>query len=332
MAKLPEATENSDYNTLDQVTAELYSSKGLPEERKKDFFILLKILKENIRISEAFQIPENISEYSTALTKKTVDVCNRILLYEPTKQSDRYKEEIVRTIAELISIAFNHSNIFVNILSFLREIQNREANSILAVKIERSKEIISKMEDLLKQAEANAVINEYTSIFKDESERHSSLNIYKKDGCKYRIGTAQKWIITAGTSLLAIIATIFMSNSLFSSTSPEYTKILGININLGVVVPKFVLISILIFFVKFAIKNYNVHMHLHTINKERENVLKTYQTFLSALDEDNSEARNTLLIQVAKCIYTQSNTGYVSHKESNDDALSLLDLKKLLSK
>ena len=61
------------------------------------------------------------------------------------------------------------------------------------------------------------------------------------------------------------------------------------------------------------IKNYNVNMHLYTTNLHRSNSLMTFPTLLAKAK--TAAVKETVLLQVTKCIFEASDTGYLSIKD-----------------
>ncbi len=93
---------------------------------------------------------------------------------------------------------------------------------------------------------------------------------------------------------------------------------------------RLLIISIILYFLKFAIKNYNALQHNKTINLHKANCFNAAVRIMNSMPEDKS--REALLGNAGNEIFTQHRTGYLGKEESNIDINTLKELSDLLNK
>ena len=83
-------------------------------------------------------------------------------------------------------------------------------------------------------------------------------------------------------------------------------------VSLQIFLAKILLLSFFSVVFYQIVKNYNANMHLQTVNRHRENSLKSFQSFVESTDD--AKIKDTVLIQATKAIFETGETGYISTK------------------
>jgi len=195
--------------------------------------------------------------------------------------------------------------------------------------------------ELNKQAEASlAILNKqvgkigvelYADIFDKQALEHSNLFGSKgtEDGkdIGWGIGKAQIWACFAIIFIVSTVSLFLSLDSMFPvSGGNEYTPEVTLHI-----IGRIVTISMGIFLVSFAFKQFRVNMHLYTLNKHRANTLKSFEYLSKAPDKLDPASYNAILMKVAESIYDAGQTGYIASSESNNDMPSIIDMTKIIT-
>lgn len=75
------------------------------------------------------------------------------------------------------------------------------------------------------------------------------------------------------------------------------------------------------------VRNYTANMHLFTLNRHRENSLRTFKVFYDSTEDPRM--KDAILLQATKAIFEAGETGYVRQKEGST---SVLEITKLLDR
>lgn len=75
---------------------------------------------------------------------------------------------------------------------------------------------------------------------------------------------------------------------------------------------RLIVFSILIYLLKFAIKNYNVQMHQYSVNLHKRN---SFEVALAFMTKSSPEAKDKIMTMAAETIFVQQKTGYISKEE-----------------
>ena len=84
-----------------------------------------------------------------------------------------------------------------------------------------------------------------------------------------------------------------------------------------VIFKRLLLISALAVFLRVALAKYNAERNLRIIYAHRETVIAQFRTFESAIGDSNAEAKNQLRLEIAKYIFTDPVTGYLSAESAD---------------
>jgi hypothetical protein len=168
-------------------------------------------------------------------------------------------------------------------------------------------------------------IQDYARIFGDQANKHSSFSLKLKPQPKLVIGAAYFWIATAIVVLCLGVANIHYIDDWFPlNSSNSYVLI-------GALIKRVALISLWLFLVAFGFRQFSVNKHLATLNRHRQNALNSFRLFIETIGPQDATARAQLMLQVAKAIYEQGPTGYLSHKLTDQKEPSILELTRLVS-
>ncbi len=163
--------------------------------------------------------------------------------------------------------------------------------------------------DTIQDKSANLLATDYSNIFQIESTNFDK--------------AATKWLYSGILAIIGFITTLFIFilfkplpseiirpvyNSL-GQLSDEKIIYLYSNIFL-----KIVIFSFELYMVSFFFKQYLINKHQQVINKHRKNSLDSFELFSKSLKGDDQTSKNSLMIQVAKAIYDNPNTGFISDK------------------
>lgn len=94
--------------------------------------------------------------------------------------------------------------------------------------------------------------------------------------------------------------------------------------------PRFTGLIALFYFLFIATSNYRAQAHNYIINKNKQNALSTFETFVKATD--NEEIKNAVLLQTTKSIFANTASGYLKNEASGDDSSQIIEIVKDVSK
>jgi len=92
---------------------------------------------------------------------------------------------------------------------------------------------------------------------------------------------------------------------------------------------KTLLFGVLLFFISFAFKQFAVNRHNSVINRQRKNAMNSYQLFVESADPNDTGIKNILMQTLAKAIYEQSTTGFITEKNQPPKS-GIVELTKLM--
>ena len=96
------------------------------------------------------------------------------------------------------------------------------------------------------------------------------------------------------------------------------------------ILPRFTGLIVLFYILVTCGKNYRAQAHNYIINKNKQNALSTFETFVKATS--NEEIRNAVLLQTTKAIFSNSQSGYLKEDGSNDEPTQIIEIVKDMSK
>lgn len=96
------------------------------------------------------------------------------------------------------------------------------------------------------------------------------------------------------------------------------------------ILPRFTGLIVLFYILVTCGKNYRAQSHNYIINKNKQNALSTFETFVKATS--NEEIRNAVLLQTTKAIFSNPQSGYLKEDGSNDEPTQIIEIIKDMSK
>ena len=141
---------------------------------------------------------------------------------------------------------------------------------------------------------------------------------------KLKIGAAERWF-TLGMALL--ISLLYILINIEDFFKADYTQL---STWLPVLIRKLFIIALIVFSLSFSFRQFLINKHLFTLNRHRETTLNSFRLFIETIDKDDISIRNALMLEVAKSIYEQGKTGYLSEKGKETTRPSIVELHKLI--
>ena len=96
------------------------------------------------------------------------------------------------------------------------------------------------------------------------------------------------------------------------------------------ILPRFTGLIVLFYILVICSKNYRAQSHNYIINKNKQNALSTFETFVKATS--NEEIRNAVLLQTTKAIFSNPKSGYLKEDGSDDEPTQIIEIVKDMSK
>jgi hypothetical protein len=186
--------------------------------------------------------------------------------------------------------------------------------------LEKSRELLL----LLQKKGSIETVHDYAEIFRVQAQKHSNFRFSWRPSA-IKIGIAQIWLLTSilligvlGIYILRIqdIIPIDYNNNATIITFQFITRLL--------------ITSFLIFLISFALRQFNVHNHLKTLNTHRQNTLDSFKLFLESIDSSDLSTRHALMMEVAKSIYEAGQSGFIAGKDGSDSNASIIELTKFI--
>ena len=79
-------------------------------------------------------------------------------------------------------------------------------------------------------------------------------------------------------------------------------------------------------------KNYAAVRHNYIINKQRQNALSTFETFVKAAGDEDIQTKNAVLLQATQCIFSAQPTGFSNKNSDGDPSTKIIEIAKDFSK
>ena len=96
------------------------------------------------------------------------------------------------------------------------------------------------------------------------------------------------------------------------------------------ILPRFTGLIVLFYILITCGNNYRAQAHNYIINKNKQNALSTFETFVKATN--NEEIRNAVLLQTTKAIFSNPKSGYLKEDGSDDEPTQIIEIVKDMSK
>lgn len=128
-------------------------------------------------------------------------------------------------------------------------------------------------------------------------------------------------------AFIFLVFGILIAYFIYDDLQSLLDKLFQVKISLEAVLIRIVVISFLSFIFYQVVRIFNVNMHLYTMNKHRQNILRTYLDFLRSVE--NNKLKDEIIMQAAKTIFEPGDTGYLSKKDSQ---IPIVEILKMIQK
>lgn len=177
--------------------------------------------------------------------------------------------------------------------------------------------------------------NSIDTIFKELQKKTSSITMsdYAKIfGTESSLSNKASWIwLFVGIGLVILFLSLLLFTEWYDKFPTEDVLSDGITIkyNITNLLIKLLIFAVQIFMISFSFKQYSISKHLSTINKHRQNGLDSFKLFVESISKEDTETRNSLMLQLAKAIYEQTSTGYISDKNQGVNS-GIIEITKMI--
>ena len=189
----------------------------------------------------------------------------------------------------------------------LRELQN-EATTNMKEKDTEAQNLLTSM----KSAANKVGVAQHSTNFENAAEDFSSQKRFW-----------MRWIFGTGITIIAYSFAFFLCYPV-TLEEPYFYHFLQLAL------PRFTGLIVLFSWLIICSKNYRAQAHNYIINKNKQNALSTFETFVNATN--NEEIRNAVLLQTTKAIFSNSPSGYLKENISENDPTQIIEIVKDMSK
>ncbi|MBN3033584.1 MAG: hypothetical protein JW873_05760 [Candidatus Saganbacteria bacterium] len=303
------------------------------EGKDFDFVDIYPLLKESYQNWRRLEKNESLWSILPTNTKSSIVASfNHYLLiirdiqnYVPQNKSDPASER-----KNLINVFLNEYQNMANLFYDPLKISLLE-NSIDKIGVEdyakflegRTKALLDSIEEksraadaiinAMKEASAETGVSRYADVFRTQAQENKRL--------------ADKWFWAVVVSVALIGWFLWW---IISQLMVTLEKGVDFQLSIQIFIAKILLLSFFSVVFYQIVKNYSANMHLYTLNKHRENCLKTFQSFVQA--SSDSKTKDAVLIQATKSIFESGDTGFVSSKDSTISGFEITRITDQISK
>jgi hypothetical protein len=301
--------ENKDYSFIDiySLIAENYDFYSKLEESIRFWEQTPERNREHIKgyFNEFVAAIEQIQDFNPQQVPNPTDVWNGL----KKKVEDSYNNSYnFRRDLRIYLVENEISDLQKNIGDYSKNMIDEAEKALNSIKDrnKQSDEIVKSM----MEASALSGISRFAAVFEEQAALNKkSSNIWLGISAVFAIG------------LGGILWWIFRGLKDFISSDLSATE------SIQLMIAKVLLLSFASVVFYQVARNYNAHMHQYTLNKHRENCLKTFKSFVESTQDE--KIRDAVLIQATKAIFESGDTGYVMAKDSPN---SMFEVTKLIDK
>lgn len=164
----------------------------------------------------------------------------------------------------------------------------------------------------VKKAAAEVGVTQHTTNFKDASDAFAEgRTLWAK-------------------IIIGLLITIFIYSFAAFWYCPIEMKEPYFYIFLQAALPRFTGLIALFYALLVATNNYRAQAHNYIVNKNKQNALSTFETFVKA--SDNEEIKNAVLLQTTKAIFSNTQSGYLKNENMGDEGSQIIEIVKDVSK
>lgn len=132
-----------------------------------------------------------------------------------------------------------------------------------------------------------------------------------------------KWIIRIGLLIIVYSFLVFWCSPITLAEPYIYHFLQS-------ALPRFTGLIVLFYGLVICTRNYQAQAHNYIINKNKQNALSTFETFVNAASND--EIKNAVLMQTTKAIFSNPASGYLKNETSDDASSQIIEIVKDMSK
>lgn len=92
---------------------------------------------------------------------------------------------------------------------------------------------------------------------------------------------------------------------------------------------RFAVLALLAFVLGFTVRQYTASKHNETVNIHRQNALRTFETFVSAADDQ--ETKDTVLLEATRAIFSPQSSGFLRSGREPDSPSTIVEVIRRLS-
>lgn len=130
--------------------------------------------------------------------------------------------------------------------------------------------------------------------------------------------------------IIGLLVTIIIYSFVVFWACPIEMKEPYLYVFLQTSLPRFTGLIALFYALFVSTNNYRAQAHNYIVNKNRQNALSTFETFVKA--SDNDEIKNAVLLQTTKAIFSNTQSGYLKNESMGDEGSQIIEIVKDVSK
>ncbi len=173
--------------------------------------------------------------------------------------------------------------------------------------IQQQKQQGEKILKAMREISAVTGVSKFAGVFGEQAEKHKK--------------SARWWLIASIVAAGAIGLFLWW---IFGQLVETIKDGVEFTVSLQIFFAKILLLSFFSVVFYQLVKNYNANMHLYTLNKHRENSLKTFQAFVES--SNDPKIKDAVLIQATKAIFAAGDTGYISSKGGTITGMEIIKI------
>lgn len=297
---------------------------------------LKRMIDEMIDIAETREVPKGLLQNLNKFTGHFVAFAKRIREYTLGKDPNFGDHtSIVNEVQRYYQSALDSSRneepknflpTYNAFISLSREPHTEAETEYSQLKSEAESliESVKATENALRSAASKRTVSDYSVIFEHQAKQHSFWRpTLKRKNNEPRTGSAERFFLLGVASLCTLIIALFIV---------EVPPSDNLSVWIPELITKLFILGILTFAARFAFRQYSVNKHLSTINKHRQNTLDSYRLFLESISDEDKGAKDLLMVEVAKAIFDQGDTGFLGGKSADSGSPSVLELTRLVQR
>lgn len=185
-----------------------------------------------------------------------------------------------------------------------------------------------------KVLEANSLLQKAAET-KDQIENITIKKLTEKYGVIFD-GQAKKnrniASVFGGLLILSLFVLLRTAFSFFSLIQEEIKNIQSAETQIEYVVInlifRLVILGIAFIFVKETLKNFNINMHLYTLNSHRHNAILSFNTLIDNVN--HGETKDQIIREISQTIYANQDDGYLHTDKKTMNFSEIIDLIKVI--